>query len=349
MSNDRVLHGMTSGTTGGVWPTSYIPGLLNGPAQWRPPVLQKTVGTASRIVAVGAQDGRVYLFDAETGSEIWSVAVPGAEVVQGAPSVMVTEFGGVADLVIVGTRNATSGNRIVALNLTDGTVAWTFDNGGGTNAIGAISAPPMIDYINRRVYFTSRTRGSGSQNTVWALDITATSATLAWAKNTTVLGDSDVAPTLWKGVLYVADNNGRVCALDPGTGNVHWCYDTGDGAVKMYVFPEIGIAGNALFISTGTKIWHLIDNGTTVTIDWQATLGPGITPSAPLHVPGTNWVLVGGSDGRLYKLDATSGNVLSSLALTTDQVGAPAYDVRTGLVYVGAEDGKVYAVDPAQF
>src|SRR5205823_13278123 len=69
VSNDRVLHGLPGGAAGGAtWLPSWTPWLTNAPVQARPPVPSLTIGTATKEVFLGAQDGNVYAIDANNGS-----------------------------------------------------------------------------------------------------------------------------------------------------------------------------------------------------------------------------------------------------------------------------------------
>ncbi len=70
---------------------------------------------------------------------------------------LLRDFGGSADLVLVGTRDAEGDGRFHALRLADGSVAWTFDGGSG-GSIGIVSGMAQVDTAAGRVWFTSRLR-----------------------------------------------------------------------------------------------------------------------------------------------------------------------------------------------
>jgi outer membrane protein assembly factor BamB len=356
-SNDRALHAMRSGAGGGMWPSGYRPYLMNAPAQGRPTLVSLTLGPALRVAFVGSQDGRVYALDADTGNELWRSAVLGAAV-QAAPSIVATVFGGVANLVLVGTREPTGASHFVALNLNTGTTAWVFDNGAGADpsrAMGIISAQALVDGAAGRVYFASRRRGGGSQDTVWALNFNAGGATLAWRR---ALGDIDGALTAGGTRLYVGTNSGKVYALDKATGGDAWSplayFDTGTGqAVKGFVFPALVTSGvYRLLFSAGDNVFALTDNGGSAPVPLWNPLGAVLSgASTPLAV--LPRVYFGSDDGKLYSFDGNS-TFPAPVALPLGDtgvpkvVGRPTYDGVAQLILVGTDQGIVYAVPPFQ-
>ena len=343
-SNDRGLHGTNPTVAGGQWPRTppfaWQPMWMAAPAQSRPAVLPTPlVPPASRVIFVGSQDGYVYAVNADTGGVLWTSPDLGA-IIQAAPSGMYTQYGGSWNLLFVATRSATTPNRVVALNPANGQLLWSFDNGGGSNAIGIISAGVTVDYATNRLYFTSRTRAGGSNHTVWALSFTNAGATRLWSR---ALGSSDAAPTLYAGRLYVGTNAGEVYALDPETGNTIWSYSTGGGPVKGFVSPEATALPRRLVFSTTSTVWALLDNGASASLAWRRDTIP--FPSATLLVPNRTAAVVGGGDGRLHQLRLADGAVTSvQLGAGDAAVGSPGFDVVNQLAYVGSESGVMYAV-----
>lgn len=343
-SNDRGLHGTNPTAAGGQWPRTapfaWQPMWMAAPAQSRPGVLPTTlVPPASRVIFVGSQDGFVYAVNADTGAVLWTSPDLGA-LIQAAPSGMYTQYGGSWNLIFVPTRSASAPNRVVALNPANGQLLWSFDNGGGGNAIGIISAGVTVDYATNRLYFTSRTRSGGSSHTVWALSFTNSGATRLWSR---ALGSSDAAPTLYAGRLYVATNAGEVYALDPETGATIWSYSTGGGPVKGFISPETTALPRRLVFSTTSTVWALLDNGTSASLAWRRDSIP--SPSAALLVPNRAAAVVGGGDGRLHQLRLSDGAVTSvQLGAGDAAVGSPSFDVVNQLAYVGSESGVLYSV-----
>lgn len=339
VSNDRILHSMNAGASGGQWPSNWKPMVMNAPSQARPPVPSFPLGGATKEVYIGSQDGHVYCVDGDTGAQIWRTATPIAEMVQAAANGMFTVYGGAYDLTLVGTRNASSANRFVALNARTGAEQWAFDNGGGANAMGIITGDAAVEYDNR-VFFASRARTGGSNHTIWSLSFTDTGATKVWSA---AIGNSDGSPTVWNGRVYIGTNNGTVYALDKNSGAVLWSYATNDGPVKGFVNVDFLSPSGRLYFATTNRVWSIVDNGPSASLHWSVSM---TRPSIPLFTGSA--LIFGAGDGRLYQLTdlagATPSQTFVTLGAGTAGVGSPSYDFWNNAVYVGNEAGAIYAV-----
>lgn len=357
-SNDRRLYAMQPGASGGLWPSGWTPAPMNAPAQMPPSLLQ--VGSSFYAFA-GATDHRVYAFDAATGDELWTSADLGGMVVAN-PMLMHTDHGGLADLVIVGTRNASAGNRLCALDMADGTTAWCFDNrlgqGGDSQGIGIISGPAFVDaawtsatYPGwKRAFFASRGAGAGSPATLWCVRFTASQVQRMWAVNA---GDSDGAVTSnWvTGPLLVGTNAGEVKIVDPDSGAVLQSRAFGDGAVKEHVVYDS--QRDRLVFSTESKVWSVPFDLTDTTDDWSVAL---TSPSRPTWRTSTPYVYVGAcadagcTDGKLVQLDSGAAwSPASTASVTLAQaswLGGATIDDFTAppVAHVGSASGRVYTI-----
>lgn len=355
VANDGSLHSMGkgNGAQGGTWPAPpgfplvWKPQSMNLPSQGRPSGVPVVVGSASRTIFLSSQDGHVYAFNAETGALAWSPSSPLlSPQITAHPSGAFTAFGATRDLVFVGTRDP-AGSTFYALRLSDGSSAapgWVF-NGGAYGKIGAINGQAAVDQAARRVYFTSRAFDGANQNTVWCLDL-ETGAPL-WA---VARGDVDTGVSLYNGRLYVGTNGAspQVKVIDTtagNEGNVVWSQPIPpiEGSVKGYVTVD-RLTGDS-YVSTATSV-RAFDSGGTP--KWTC---PSLTsPSTPVYAPGDPFLYAGSGDGKLYRIDTTSGTPLVGpvfplqLGDGSAAAGSPTLDLAAGFLYVGAEDGIVYAV-----
>ena len=346
---------MTATADGGFWPSTFAPPSLGAAAQGRPVVvhLSTAVAGVTDVAFVAAQDGRVYAFDAATGTSLWTSAVLG-DLIQASPAAIFTAFGGGYDLLFVGTRNSTAANSLYALRLADGGVAWQFDNGGGTDAakaIGLITTQPHVDYSTPpRLYFTSHPRAGGSSDTVWCVEFSATSVNWIWSQP---VGSApiDTGPARTATALYVGNADGEVYKLDPADGNPVWPapYAPGDGPVKGYIWPD----GDHLFFSTNGRVHGVDASGATPVAFWTggAASSGAVTVTNPS--PPIVWesrVYVGGGDGRVYSIDAASSapgaptSVMLGDPLVLKVLGSPTLDTTLDLLLIGSDQGAVYAV-----
>jgi outer membrane protein assembly factor BamB len=338
-NNDGNVYGIERGVDGGTWFPGSLPS-SPGVVQHRPPVIALTgVMSADNFTLVSTQDGVVHAVDAETGDVVWFSLDLGS--LQAGPSAWLEGFGGGADTVVVGTRNSAGNNTLFGLHAGDGTEAWRFEDSAG-EGIGIVNGAPTLDYPRGRLYFASHAL-NGAADTVFAVDLA--SGIKVWS---TRVGNVSGSPALRDQVLYVGADDGTIYGLDADDGSVGPSFDTGDGVTKGFVFPDL--YGDRVYVSTATTVWSLRDEGPVFTLRWAHSGIPG--PSIVLYPPGSQYLWVGSSDGRLYQIDVTTGNPAQPPDATfvvlgdgTAGVGSPSLDVTRGLVYVGAEDGSLYAVD----
>lgn len=354
LSNDRSMHALNTGATGGDWPQTppmdWKPFAMNGPAQSRPSTLKLNTGYeimgANRVSFVGSQDGYVYAVNANTGSLLWTSSAALGDMVQAAPSGYFRQYDAAAskptkDIILIGSRTASGASKFYGIDAATGTILWTFDNGG--TAMGVINAQATVDYADyagkRRVYFTSRRKAGGSSHTVWALEFDHASATRLWSIDA---GDIDSSPSLRNGLLYVGNNNGDVYALNASTGATSWGpVATGDGPVKTVLW--IDAAASRIYFATTTKVWSMTLAGVT---QWSRAFS---APTAVIRL-GTR-LYFGSGDGKLYELDnllVTDANALTVKSVTvgpgTAAIGTPTYDSSNLMMYAGTEAGQIYPI-----
>ena len=107
MSNDRTVHEVTRGSTGGTWPAGWVPRSLTGVAHSRSPVVPFAAGvfaSADAVLFVGDDPGDVHAVDTQTGQAAWGATPLAGATITGAPGAILQQYGAVRDLVLVGTR-----------------------------------------------------------------------------------------------------------------------------------------------------------------------------------------------------------------------------------------------------
>lgn len=350
VSNDGVVHAMVRGEGGGGWPAGWNPVGLGKAASNRSPVVPLPYGPR---YFVGTDSGEVHAVDAKNGSIAWSRSgrfsnalpnTPGA--VQGTPAGLFTSFGGDNDAILVGTNRGPSGNTFFILDPMTGATGPPFSDG----AMGGMLGMPAVDYLMHpnRVYFLTNS-GTG---TLWAFDLgvpgsPALAVPPGYPLNLAV--GANGSPVLRNGRVYFGANTDLVVhrVSDGQTRSLN----LGDGEIKGFVFPDR--RSPDLYLSTGSTVWGVKDTLDTepppLTYLWSVTDIP--TPSILLHRPNTNFLYVGGGDGRLYEIDVASGSPptippakKSVLLESNKQIGAPSLDGPNSLVHVGSASGVVYAV-----
>src|SRR3990172_242660 len=315
VSNDSLVHALRSAPAppGGQWLPNAKPSTLGAPSQVRPPVVHFNVGSGAAAAVNGAafvtsQDGNLYALDADEMDPVWVQSV-GEEVQAGAAGIFAA-FGGLPNIVLVGTKNTLASNTLRAFDVEDGTPRWAFYNsvlqGGDGSPIGVILGGASVDYGNERAFFGSHKDPSSGLYTMWAVDVSGAAPNLLWSRD---IGDVENAP-VYLGAsppsVVVGTKGGEVHLLDANNaGNPVWLspYDAGDGAVKAFVFPRLQSGTIDFLFSTTNKVTSIRHNGpaTTPTKNWDLASIP--FPSTPLFLPGTTAALVGGADGKLYQIN----------------------------------------------
>jgi outer membrane protein assembly factor BamB len=154
------------------------------------------------------------------------------------------------------------------------------------------------------------------------------------------------SPVLAEGVVYFGTGEGMLYALDTGTGQPVWTFETGD---TIHSSPAIAdgtlYVGNmesrlyAVDTATGQERWHF-QAGTETRYYNQHGL-----QSSPTVAGGM--VYIGGRDGGLHAVSAADGREVWKFDTENSWVlGSPSY--RNGTVYFGTSDTfKLMAVDGA--
>ena len=241
--------------------------LLGGYAPWSAACYEN-----GRVFAVN-NDGMLRAFDGATGNSIWSVQLPGQYDFSSAPTV----FQGV---IYVG--GAGSGGTVYAVSASSGAVLWTATVWNGQQSSPAVTADGVyVSYSCPNVYKLNPTNGAQ----IWW-----------YAPGCT--GGGGKTPALYNGRLYVRDSEDRV--FDSQTGTIISNFN----AKNTPAFSgNLGffLNGPHWFNSYGTLEAHDVNTNQFL---WSFS-GDGFLQSAVLVV--NNYVYVGSSQGRLYAIDANTG------------------------------------------
>ena len=225
-----------------------------------------------RVFAVNGS-GLLRAFDGATGAVIWSVQLPGQSSFSAPPTVH-------QGVIYVG--GAGSGGTVYAVNATTGAVIWT-----SSVMNGSTSSPAVTD---EGVYV------SYSCPNVYKLD-PATGAKI-WHFAPGCSGGGGKTPALYDGRLYVRDFNDTIHSSQ--TGAIIGTFNAKNtpafsGSRGFFLngphsFGTFGLL-QARDVNTNSLLWSFA--------------GDGFLQSAVLVV--NDYVYVGSAQGRLYAVDATTG------------------------------------------
>jgi outer membrane protein assembly factor BamB len=277
---------LTTGTSGG----SQLLALSqsNGATAWGPVAIAGATGGSAGVaydneqVFVTQQDANgagstLYAYNSGTGALIWSAEL-------GAPSPGAPTAADGYVYVIVG-GSAT----LYAMNESTGALAWeqSLTSASGTPAVTADG-----------VYVAATTSGC------YAIDFRPATGEVVWSTSAgTLYCPQGATPSVANGLVY-ASNTSAISIFDAETG------DNSTGTFA-YSLPAAFSGSTGWFLqSPNLQSVNLTDEATSDTVQWSFS-GDKVLSTAPIVVSdetGTQYVIVGSSNGNLYAVNATSGS-----------------------------------------
>jgi outer membrane protein assembly factor BamB len=240
---------------------------LGGFSQW-----SGTCYENGRVFAVNGS-GLLRAFDGTSGNVIWQVQLPGQFVFSAPPTV--TQG-------VIYVSGAGSGGTVYAVNAGSGAVLWTRAVMNGDKSSPAVTSDGV--YV------------SYSCPNVYKLD-PATGAEI-WHYAPGCSGGGGKTPALYNRRLYVRDSSDSI--FDSETGTIVGTFN----AKNTPAF-----SGNRGFFLNGPKFFGSFGTLQARDVDTNSVLwsfsGDGFLQSAVLVV--NNYVYVGSAQGRLYAVDAATG------------------------------------------
>ncbi len=273
-------------------------------------------------VYVGSDDGLVYAFSREDGTELtsWSFSVSGR--IRSSPTI-VDEVADNGARVFVGAGGAESG--LYALDADTGDVEW--EQATDADVVGAPAVVVADEEVT--VYCTTE------DGRLLALD--ATDGSGQWpAFEDGGDGGFSGSPVVTDDYVYAASRDSTLYAIDRETGDVEWEFGTEGvivatpalGSEYLYLASRDGFV-YALSPDTGAEQWA---------VETEQLL---VAPPAV----GAETVFVGTSPGGdLLALDASTGDEQWSVSVRGDIRTQPV--VADNRLYLGDGSGQFYALDP---
>ncbi|HZS18972.1 MAG TPA: PQQ-binding-like beta-propeller repeat protein [Candidatus Udaeobacter sp.] len=309
------LHAVDAATGQELWtfPSDALPGDF---AFASPAVMNGVV-----YYAVNRFDPVVFAVDATTGQEIWRHIGPLAQIIS-SPTV---ENGRVYVVFTDGT--------IKALDASNGQAIWSIIHPGGAN-----SSPAVAD---RRLYIPIHNQG------LLALD--ADSGSELWLAP--MPGPQWSSPAVENGKVFVGSRDDhKLYAFDAVTGDTLWTATTSD-----WVQTSPAVNNGVVYIANNSGNVYAYNAGTGGLV-WQSPVSPGfLFGSSPTIANGVLYIASSLDasathfDGKLYALDAATGEVLFSDFVSPNEEGEARWvmaspTVDNGVVYIpNYGDGTVAA------
>ncbi len=315
----------------------------------------------------GSNTGKLVGLEADNGNRLFNdvsleTGSSGGFLGCGAAPIVVALYGNptvLGNQVFVASYNG----KVYSIDAAKGIKGWTFQPERGPQPIiGGLA-------LSGNSLFFGTNSGY-----VYSIDATTSSQNWEFKAGTKIWG----TPLVDNGIVYIGTFNKKLYAIDAATGKEKWHFDA-DGSIVG----TPAIQNNVLYFGTLNRSFYAVD-AATGNLKWQAAVQAGnwywanpivlndvvyapnmdhkvylfkaangqqiIEPlnagsplsSTPVVYKGN--IILGGEDGRTWKLDTTK-NVLNQLVdKSLSKIYAP-LAVDSGIIYIHAQDNNLYAVN----
>ncbi len=257
------------------------------------------------VLYIGSNYG-IHAIDAKSGEKIWTTPTNGF--VKAVPAV-------VDGTLYIGPDD----KRFYAIDITDGSIKWTFKN----STDGYLSSPVVAKNL---VYAGSK------DGTLYAINIKT--GQLSWIYPSG--RDIDSSPAVVDGTVFFGNDDSNVFALDAISGSKKWIYDTGSSPIKSSPAVSNGIVyigsndGNIYALSAANGAFR-----------WKYMTGNNVETSPSIH---NGMVFAGSKDVNFYALDAGTGKLIWQFP-TAGFVYSSSAAISNDVVYFGSRNNWMYGLD----
>lgn len=279
------------------------------------------------LLAITTGHGEVILADATTGAIRWRHQMTGA--ISSDPLI-------VGDVVVAVARN----NVAIGLDISNGRLLWQQLSPGDTSGVAGAGAPAAAGKLAVLPFASGEIVGAVTGNGLRAWSATVTGSNKGQARN--LVSDISGDPVIDGTTLYVANQSGRLAALDRRSGDRLWTARDGS-------YSPVWPAGGAVFMITdrfavkrlnasdGTEVWsaELPDFKAERDRRKRATYAY----FGPVLAGGQLWVA--GSDGLLRSYNPADGALTGTVEIPGGAASQPA--IAGGKFYIFSANGQLHA------
>lgn len=279
------------------------------------------------VLAVTTGHGEVVVMDPATGAVRWRHQMTGA--ISADPVIA-------GDMVVAVARN----NVALGLDIKNGRIKWQQVSPGNTAGVAGSGAPAALGKLVVIPFSSGELVGTVASNGLRAWSGSVTGSNKGLARN--LVSDISSDPVIDGRTLYVANQTGRLAAMDRRSGERLWTAKDGS-------YTPVWPAGSAVFMVTdrfavkrlnasdGTEVWsqELPD----FKQDRERRKRATYAYFGPVLAGGQIWV--GGSDGLLRSYDPVNGTLTGTVDIPGGAASQPA--VAGGRMYILSGNGQIHA------
>ncbi len=287
-------------------------GLDSGERKWSRGLdqgLTAGVGGTGDSVAVGTAEGVVIALAAADGAEQWRTRLDGE--LLAAPA-------GDNGLYVVRTVDG----RVAALDAGDGDVIWSYSTEVPSLSLRGhgqplrVSGGVLAGLDNGKLIALSEQNGQP----LWQSAIAEPSGTSPVER----MVDIDGAIDTGQQVAYAVTYQGRIAQVEPSQGNIEW-------AREMSSYAGLSVDRSRIYVSTGESHVVALDPRAGDTL-WRQDKLAHRRLTAPVPVPGTDYIAVGDLEGYVHILTRADGRIVSRRGIGGASILADAVPVGEGRI-----------------
>jgi outer membrane protein assembly factor BamB len=282
---------------------------------------------AKGVLAVTTGHGEVIAIDAASGNVRWRHQMTGA--ISADPVI-------VGDTIVAVARN----NVAMGLDIKNGRILWQQLSPGSTAGVAGAGAPAALGKLVVIPFSSGELVGTVASNGLRAWSGSVSGGNKGLARN--LVADISGDPVIDGSRLYVANQTGRLAAMDRRSGDRLWTAKDGS-------YTPVWPAGSAVFMVTDRFAVKRLNasDGTEV---WSQEL-PAFKQEkdrrkratyayfGPVLAGGQLWV--GGSDGLLRSYDPVNGTLTGTVEIPGGAASQPA--IAGNRLYIVSANGQLHA------
>ncbi len=279
------------------------------------------------VLAVTTGHGEVIAMDPASGAVRWRHQMTGA--ISADPVI-------VGDTIVAVSRN----NVALGLDIKNGRIRWQQLSPGNTAGVAGAGAPAALGKLVVIPFSSGELVGTVASNGLRAWSGSVSGGNKGLARN--LVADISGDPVIDGRTLYVANQSGRLAAMDRRSGERLWTAKDGS-------YSPVWPAGGAVFMVTdrfavkrlnasdGTEVWsqELPDFKEKKDRRKRSTYAY----FGPVLAGGQVWV--GGSDGLLRSYDPVNGTLTGTVGIPGGAASQPA--IAGGRMFILSGNGQLHA------
>jgi len=281
--------------------------------------LSAGVGISQQHVYVGTVEGEVVALDRATGEEVWRHAAGG--------ELLAPPVGGQRRVIV-----RTVDGRMLGLSMNNGSVDWVHSSDVPSLSLRGNSVPlvvpggVIIGLDNGRLLALGIDSGQG----IWETEIAPPEGRSPIDRMVDIDGNMDIG----RSVVYAATYQGRIAQVDPQQGSIRW-------SRSLSSYAGLSTDGRRVYASNADS--HVLalspDDGGT---QWRQEKLHHRRLTAPVLVPGTDWLVLADFDGFVHVLARGDGRIVARDGLGGFGVLADPVPAGDGRVLVQTQGGNLF-------